>query len=150
MEEKVLPTVSREELTAIIRRLEAATSRLEDMASSTIEPPTSNGNAQTKEIGGPPVPAPTGPLPPPPIPKPTVEEVPASVEEFDAFLSGALKKYVTLSEGLGGPVAEQASAFDHLREQSLTEQTGCKGPESVRSATKVSPDQHESEETSDG
>ena len=105
MDDKVVPTVSRIELTSIINRLEAATSRLEDMAACTIDLPKINGAAPT--------PAPTGPLPPPPTravaeaPKAVVEALPESVEDFDAFLSGPLKRYVNLSDEVGGPVAEQ-------------------------------------------
>lgn len=103
----MLPTVSRTELTAILHRLEAATSRLEDMAASTIDLPKMNGAAPT--------PAPTGPLPAPPTtsrtvseaPKPIPEALPESVEDFDAFLTGPVKKYVNLSDEVGGPVAEQ-------------------------------------------
>ncbi|KUJ17089.1 uncharacterized protein LY89DRAFT_669512 [Mollisia scopiformis] len=106
MDDKVVPTVSRMDLTAIINRLEAATSRLEDMAASAID------------ISGAPAPAPTGPLPPPPVtaraapeqPKPVQEALPESVEDFDAFITGPVKKYVNLSDELGGLVAEQASA----------------------------------------
>lgn len=108
MEDKVLPTVSRVELTGIIQRLEAATSRLEDIASSTI--PTANLN------GAPSTPAPTGPLPAPPAPpqppKPVEEPLPEAVEEFDAYLQGTVKKYVALSEALGGPIAKQVGSFD--------------------------------------
>lgn len=95
-------------LTTLIKRLEAATSRLEDMAASTIDLPKINGAAPT--------PAPTGPLPPPPTravaeaPKPVAEALPESVEDFDAFLAGPLKRYVDLSDEVGGPVAEQASS----------------------------------------
>ena len=119
MDDKVLPTVSRTELTAILHRLEAATSRLEDMAASTIDLPKLNGAPST--------PAPTGPLPAPPTasravseaPKPVLEALPESVEEFDAFVSGTVKKYVNLSDELGGPVAEQVC---HIRR---TAWTGC-------------------------
>jgi adenylyl cyclase-associated protein len=104
MEKKVVPNFHRPELTAIISRLEAATSRLEDMASATVEPPKTNGAA----------PPPTAPLPPAPVaatvaapPKPAPETLPESVEEFDAFINGTLKKYVNLSDEIGGPVAEQ-------------------------------------------
>lgn len=112
MDDKIVPRVPRDELTAIIRRLEAATSRLEDIASATVEPATSN--AQSNITGAPSLPAPTGPLPPPPtslpaVPKEVVEPLPASVEEFDGFLAGAIKKYVTLSDGLGGSVAAQVN-----------------------------------------
>lgn len=106
MDDKIVPTVSRTELTSIIHRLEAATSRLEDIASSTItETPKLNGAAPT--------PAPTGPLPAPPVasqpaaPKPIKEELPESVEDFDLFLAGPVKKYVALSDAIGGPIAEQ-------------------------------------------
>ncbi|RDL33770.1 Adenylyl cyclase-associated protein [Venustampulla echinocandica] len=106
---KVLPTVSTAELTSIIHRLEAATSRLEDIASSTVEPPKLNGAAPTA--------APTGPLPPlpvvnevPPTPKPVFEPLPESVEDFDLFINGAVKKYVAQSNELGGPVAKQAAS----------------------------------------
>ncbi|KAK0102814.1 hypothetical protein ONS96_005449 [Cadophora gregata f. sp. sojae] len=93
-------------LTTLIKRLEAATSRLEDMASSSVEIPAINGA---------PTPAPTGPLPAPPVakapsPKPVQEALPESVEDFDAFIAGTVKKYVNLSDELGGPVAEQASS----------------------------------------
>lgn len=104
MDDHVVPTVSRMDLTTIINRLEAATSRLEDMAASAID------------LNGAPTPAPTGPLPPPPVqaraappepPKPVVEPLPESVEDFDAFITGPVKKYVNLSDELGGLVAEQ-------------------------------------------
>lgn len=107
MDDKVVPTVSRVELTAILHRLEAATSRLEDMAASAIDLPKLNGAAPT--------PAPTGPLPDPPTvsraaaetPKPIQEALPESVEDFDTFINGTVKKFVNLSDQLGGPVAEQ-------------------------------------------
>jgi adenylyl cyclase-associated protein len=104
MDDKVVPTIHRAELTAIISRLEAATSRLEDMASATVETQKTNGAA----------PPPTAPLPPAPVaaavrepPKPPPEALPESVEEFDSFINGPLKKFVNLSDELGGPVAEQ-------------------------------------------
>jgi len=103
----VVPTVSRIELTTILHRLEAATSRLEDMAASAIDLPKLNGAAPT--------PAPTGPLPAPPTAsrpaadtvKPVLEALPESVEDFDTFISGTVKKFVNLSDELGGAVAEQ-------------------------------------------
>ncbi|KAG0649335.1 Adenylyl cyclase-associated [Hyphodiscus hymeniophilus] len=107
MDDKVVPTIHRVELTAIISRLEAATSRLEDMASSTVETQKTNGAA----------PPPTAPLPPAPVsaavaapPKPVPEVLPESVEEFDAFITGTVKKFVNLSDEMGGPIAEQASS----------------------------------------
>lgn len=110
MDDKVVPTVSRLDLTAIINRLEAATSRLEDMAASAID------------ISGAPAPAPTGPLPLPPTaaraapepPKPVQEPLPESVEDFDAFITGPVKKYVNLSDELGGLVAEQVWSIGRI------------------------------------
>lgn len=116
-----MPTVSRSELTAILRRLEAATSRLEDMASATVDPAEGSTSTAIKTIGGPPTPAPTGPLPPPPtVQKPVVEALPAPVEEFDAFLSGAVKNYVKLSEDLGGALADQVRIDRMLYRSELT------------------------------
>lgn len=98
-------------LATIIKRLEAATSRLEDIAAATVEPPKANGQA--------PAPPPTAPLPPipaaaaPQTPEPAkalAPLLPQSVEEFDNFVTGALKKFVNLSDEVGGPVAEQASS----------------------------------------
>lgn len=114
MDDKTVPTVSRTELTAILRRLEAATSRLEDMAASTIELPKINGVT---------APAPTGPLPAPPAPraiaespKPIPEALPESVEDFDTFLAGPVKKFVNLSDEVGGAVAEQVGILAEHQE----------------------------------
>lgn len=114
MDDKVVPTVSRMDLTAIINRLEAATSRLEDMAASAID------------ISGAPAPAPTGPLPPPPTgavraapeqPRVIAEPLPESVEDFDSFITGPVKKYVNLSDEIGGLVSEQVWSSGSLVEQ---------------------------------
>ena len=105
MDDKVFPAIPRAELTAIINRLEAATSRLEDMASATVEPPKTNGAAPPPATPLPPVPV--AAAAPPEPPKPLPEDLPESVEEFDGFLTGPLKKFVNLSDELGGPVAEQ-------------------------------------------
>ena len=112
--------ISEPELTAFLRRLEAATSRLEDIAAATVEPPKANGQA--------PAPPPTVPLPPipaaaaaPQTPEPAkalAPLLPQSVEEFDNFVTGALKKFVNLSDEVGGPVAEQVGGNDANRGQS--------------------------------
>ena len=101
----MVPIIPKDALTALVRRLEAATSRLEDMASATIETPKING-AGVHSVGS------TGPLPPTPAaapapPPPVVEPIPESVEDFETFLAGPLKRFVNLSDELGGPVAEQ-------------------------------------------
>jgi adenylyl cyclase-associated protein len=110
MDDKVLPTVSRTELTAIIHRLEAATSRLEDMASSTIEAPKTDGTAPTSSSTAiPPVAAVVTPALEQPV-KTVQEPLPELIEDFDTFLTGTMKKYVNLSDEIGGPVAEQVSS----------------------------------------
>lgn len=99
------PVIPKVALTSLIHRLEAATSRLEDMASSAIEPPKLNGSAA-------PSPAPVAPLPATPMvmkAAPLPEPLPESVEDFDTFLSGPFKKFVNLSDELGGAVSEQVS-----------------------------------------
>ncbi|KAF4446465.1 hypothetical protein F53441_9869 [Fusarium austroafricanum] len=100
-------------LTTLIKRLEAATSRLEDIASST-EPPT-DGTVLNQTIPSPPNPSLAAPTPPAAAapkaakPEPAVEPLPESIEEFDAFLSTSVDKYVKLSHQLGGLVADQAA-----------------------------------------
>jgi adenylyl cyclase-associated protein len=96
--------VRRIELTSIIRRLEAATSRLEDMASSVAEPPTTNGTSHTKSEHADSAAATPKPAPPP---KPVAEPLPQVIEDFDTFLENAVKKYVKISGEIGGAVAEQ-------------------------------------------
>lgn len=105
-----MPTIpiSAPKLTTVIHRLEAATSRLEDIASATVEQPKANGETLA------PAPAPAASLPPttaavitPEAAKALAPLLPQSVEEFDLFITGALKKFVNLSDEVGGPVAEQ-------------------------------------------
>ncbi|KAH8804723.1 adenylyl cyclase-associated protein-like protein [Xylogone sp. PMI_703] len=101
-------------LTALLDRLEAATSRLEDMASSTFNP---NGSAPTIVAPAPPPsasplpPAPSAaPAPPAAPPKPVEESIPESIEEFDEFINSSVKKYFTISEEIGGAVGKQAAS----------------------------------------
>ncbi|KAJ8064178.1 hypothetical protein OCU04_006530 [Sclerotinia nivalis] len=98
-------------LTTLIKRLEAATSRLEDIASSTIPPPGTPKTNGTTSVASPTIQAAT---PPPTVVAPTIktiveDPVPESVSEFDTFIQGSVKKYVNLSDEIGGVVAEQAS-----------------------------------------
>jgi adenylyl cyclase-associated protein len=148
MDDITLPAIERLELTSIIRRLEAATSRLEDIATSTIEVPKTNGSA-------PPTPAPTGPLPQAPVPAALAPEseiqftpvLPQCVEEFDAFINGPLVKFVNISDELGGPVAEQVcdngrTSLDNLADDEL----GVKCIAGVCSTAKIHPHNHQGKE----
>ncbi|KUI68685.1 Adenylyl cyclase-associated protein [Cytospora mali] len=99
-------------LTTLIKRLEAATSRLEDIASSTIEIPQAVPALQ--ETLASPVdskaasPTPSAPAPPA-APVIADEPLPESIEDFDAFLKTSVEKYFKLSNALGGLIAEQAA-----------------------------------------
>ncbi|KAI2782451.1 adenylate cyclase associated N terminal-domain-containing protein [Daldinia loculata] len=104
-------------LVTLIKRLEAATTRLEDIASSTVELPQavpdltatvatpSNTSSPTRPT---PQQAVSAPAPPAPVQVPQ-EPLPESIEEFDAFIDQSVDKYVKASNKLGGLIAEQAS-----------------------------------------
>ncbi|KAG9257556.1 putative adenylate cyclase-associated protein, 70K [Emericellopsis atlantica] len=93
-------------LANLYTRLEAATSRLEDIATSTELP--KNGATPVTSIDASSSPA---QLPPPPTeaPKAADEPLPAAVEDYDAFLETTIGKYVQSSDELGGLVAKQAA-----------------------------------------
>lgn len=84
-------------------RLEAATSRLEDIATSTELP--KDVSALTQPTASP-SDALTVPVLPP-GPGQAAEPLPESIEDFDKFLSSAVDKYAKLSDQLGGVVAKQ-------------------------------------------
>ncbi|OAT04308.1 adenylyl cyclase-associated protein [Blastomyces gilchristii SLH14081] len=96
--------------TTLIKRLEAATSRLEDMATS-LEgsgpgSPAADGIAtSTASVSSKTA---SSPLPPPP---PVVEPPPRQIEDFDALINKEVKNFVELSEKLGEPAGEQSKAI---------------------------------------
>ncbi|KAF1738016.1 Adenylyl cyclase-associated protein [Beauveria bassiana] len=91
-------------------RLEAATSRLEDIATSTELP---------KEVGALAAPAPSSSAlnnpdasaigAPRSASQPVPEELPESIEDFDAFVDSTVADYVQRSNEIGGLVAKQAA-----------------------------------------
>jgi adenylyl cyclase-associated protein len=92
-------------------RLEAATARLEDIATSTIELPQSVPALQ-QSLASPKSAASAASTPvPTSAPKLPPEPVPESIEEFDSFIENSVGKYVKLSKAIGGLVAEQANKF---------------------------------------
>ncbi|KAH8117508.1 adenylate cyclase associated N terminal-domain-containing protein [Phellopilus nigrolimitatus] len=115
-------------LATIIKRLEAATSRLEDLTvtqASNTAPKRDDGSADkgsTNSFSAPPAPPP----PPPPPPAPTMAKIPRSVEVFDEnIIDGKLKAFVNLTKSFASPVViEQVgyveSAFKNLRSAILT------------------------------
>ncbi len=106
-------------LMRLICRLEAATSRLEDMAQATIDP-----SAQTNGIASPSSTSTGGAFSgdagvPGPAPKQITELLPPAIDDFDGVMNGEVKTFVNTSEELGGLVAEQVGrclriCTDHL------------------------------------
>lgn len=106
-------------LTSLIHRLEAATSRLEDIASSAQTlgeeqgaAPQANGASTTaaSTTNAPPAAAVTGAAGTPKAASsaaPAEPEIPQSIQDFDALIKGELKQFTDLSEQIGGIVAEQ-------------------------------------------
>ncbi|GIJ83760.1 hypothetical protein Asppvi_002590 [Aspergillus pseudoviridinutans] len=94
-------------LTTLIKRLEAATSRLEDMAMSLDDPHS------PKHVGSAATPEPAAPVPvnavAPPAP-PVAPSLPPQIEDFDALINGDVRSFVDLGEKIGGLVAEQSKA----------------------------------------
>ncbi|KAJ5181880.1 hypothetical protein N7449_012027 [Penicillium cf. viridicatum] len=94
--------------TTLIKRLEAATSRLEDMAMSY------DDSSAPKSLTGSPssipaIPPPPKPSPPPPA-APVAAPVPPQIQDFDALIKGDVQNFVNLGEKIGGLVAEQSKA----------------------------------------
>ena len=91
----------------VILRLEAATSRLEDMV-PTMRPPSTdvNGVASLPEHGltAPGADARNGPTASPRL---APANLPPAVDDFDALINGDVKTFVNMSEEIGGLVAEQ-------------------------------------------
>ncbi|KAI1426837.1 adenylate cyclase associated N terminal-domain-containing protein [Xylaria sp. FL1777] len=112
-------------LVTLIKRLEAATTRLEDIASSTIElphvvpalsqpitspPDQSDGATPLPSASSTGTPAVSTPAP--------QDQLPEAVEEFDNFINQSVDKYSKASDKLGGLIAEQASkVFDGFKQQ---------------------------------
>lgn len=92
-------------LTVIIRRLEAATSRLEDIASSstTFEAldngKIAQGNAPRASAPNLPGTA-VGGSPAIEAPKPAAPELPPAIKEMDELIEGEVKKFVEASKGI--------------------------------------------------
>lgn len=83
-------------LANLIKRLEVATTRLEDLAmsSSSASAVVANSPSSPKAIGGGPSSA-------------ASSETPVIVEKHDAAVNASLEKYIALSQEIGGPIAEQ-------------------------------------------
>ncbi|KMU74978.1 adenylyl cyclase-associated protein 2 [Coccidioides immitis RMSCC 3703] len=92
--------------TTLIKRLEAATSRLEDMASS-VEGPSSTTHPIPEAIQTAPSQQPLQKAPPLP---PSAEVLPRSIEAFDELINKEVKSFVDIAQKIGDAVAEQSKA----------------------------------------
>ena len=90
-------------LTSFFHRLEAATSRLEDMATAvdSSHPATIAAITSAQVHAAETNPAATA------TPAPTPEPLPHSIEDFDKIIEIDVKAFVTASETIGGLVEEQ-------------------------------------------
>ncbi|KAI0373302.1 cyclase-associated protein [Pilatotrama ljubarskyi] len=132
-------------LATIIKRLEATTSRLEDLASlaTSYLPPPAQGAAAASvsaSANAEPTPVPPPP-PPPPAPAPTASAIPAGTENLprsvvafdEQIIDGKLKPFVELTKNFASPsVIEQVGLveqeFKDLRELLLVA-ASCRKPE---------------------
>ncbi|EGO20989.1 hypothetical protein SERLADRAFT_452131 [Serpula lacrymans var. lacrymans S7.9] len=136
-------------LSTIIKRLEAVTSRLEDIAQEEgaihgrqPSPESSrNGDSSASAVAPPAPPAPPPPPPPPPV---EAVEIPRSVAAYDEIvLEGKLKPFVELTKGFAPQfVNDQVSLFSKelqdLR-QLLLIATACKKPDQTAFGTLLKP-----------
>ena len=109
-------------LTRLIRRLEAATSRLEDIASVSSEPDeTASQSGQGAGQDSTTVAAANGAS----SATQAKEEVdlPPIITDFDTLISGDLKTFVDMSTAMGGPLADQVRV-EHKHHITIAEFTG--------------------------
>ncbi|KAJ5676995.1 uncharacterized protein N7477_002628 [Penicillium maclennaniae] len=94
--------------TTLIKRLEAATSRLEDMAMS-LDDPSVSKNMDDASTAPPATPEPPKPAPPPPA-APAQAQIPEQIQDFDALIKKDVQNFVDLGAKIGGEVAQQSKA----------------------------------------
>ncbi|CAD6890468.1 unnamed protein product [Tilletia laevis] len=136
-------------LSTLLKRLEAATSRLEDIALASGGTPGAHSTSTPNAAIGAAVAGGAPPPPPPPPPPPAApaapeaqQEAPPSVVAWDENVAPALQKYVDISNGLEGPVQKQAAKvstlFTALRDL-LFAAAACKRPTPSGTAITTSP-----------
>ena len=100
--------VSREQVADWMRRLEAATSRLEDMVPNMSDTAASTNGVQSAQAQG--MPAAAGMVQSrgyAPQPLRHTETLPPTIDDFDSTINDEVKTFVNMSEEIGGLVAEQ-------------------------------------------
>lgn len=88
----------------ILGRLEAATSRLEDLVPNISDPSLATDGAQALSGQGP---SADRALDQARSPSRHMETLPPVIDDFDAMINGQVKSFVNMSEEVGGLVAEQ-------------------------------------------
>lgn len=88
----------------ILGRLEAATSRLEDLVPTIADPSLTTDGAQPLSGHGP---SAVRALDKARSPSRHMETLPPVIDDFDAIINGQVKSFVNMSEEIGGLVAEQ-------------------------------------------
>lgn len=88
----------------ILGRLEAATSRLEDLVPTITDPSVTTDAAQPLSGQGP---SAERALDQARSPSRHMETLPPVIDDFDAIINGQVKSFVNMSEEIGGLVAEQ-------------------------------------------
>ena len=95
-------------LTRLVSRLEAATSRLEDIASSAASFEAASSESPLASISAPSTAKPIGASSQNLAPTASkTAPTPPAIEDFDSLVTGDVKAYLDLSQELGGPIAEQ-------------------------------------------
>ena len=104
----MLPKIDPDLLLTTLHRLEAATSRLEDMVPNIGDPSDSANGTQSGKNQGMTAAEEMGQARStlPPTPK-HVETLPPTIDDFDGIINGAVSTFVNISEEIGGLVAEQ-------------------------------------------
>jgi adenylyl cyclase-associated protein len=97
-------------LTAYLRRLEAATSRLEDIASSSAGPESGAANGTS----GAPTQGTAATAASEAVPTKAVESLPPSMQAYDALIDTELAEWMTLSGKLGEVIDGQVRRGDTL------------------------------------
>ena len=97
-------------LTSMVRRLESATSRLEDIASSALPNAGDAGAASLNGALTEATPAPTAANTSANTPKLVAESAPPAIEAFDDLVNGELKSWLELSGKLGSVIEGQSKA----------------------------------------
>ncbi|CAG8677246.1 10168_t:CDS:2, partial [Ambispora leptoticha] len=100
-------------LTTLIKRLEAATSRLEDLATSGASVVTVGTNINRSSLGTQPV-VPSSLVLPPNNDATAETEPPLALSAYDELIEGPLKTFVELSKSIGGLVEDQSHAVENI------------------------------------